>query len=149
MPRHIRRESLVSAGINAVISVGFFLAVFGGIDPVPVWGIGNYAFDFVPQSFAIGFFASFVPGLLTARALRSGSLTMLGRPAPGAAPILGRAILNALAAVVIGGGLCAVLLWLAGVEQLGHAAAFALKVAYGALLGAIVTRLMLARMLAG
>ena len=51
---YIAREILLSALINGAISVAFFVGVFGGAVPVPLWGLGNYAFDLVPQSFAIG-----------------------------------------------------------------------------------------------
>jgi hypothetical protein len=144
---YVARETLVSAGVNAAISVAFFLGVFGGIDPVPLWGVGNYAFDFVPQSFAIGFMATLVPGLLARKALARGRIAGSGT-VPGAGAIVARALVNGLLAVAVGAGLCALVLWASGAESIGHAAAFLAKVIYGALLGALVTWRVLLRLLA-
>ena len=36
--KYIARETLVSALINGAISVGFFVLVFGGLDPIPLRG---------------------------------------------------------------------------------------------------------------
>jgi hypothetical protein len=145
--RFLARETLVSAAINAVISVGFFLLVFGGIDPVPVWGIGNYAFDFVPQSFAIGLMASLVPGLLCRKAMAAGRIAGVSASPGGPGTIVVRAVVNALLAVVVGAGLCALVLWATGVDAFAHTPAFVLKVVYGAVLGSLVTRLALGRMI--
>ena len=144
--RYIAREMLVSAVINAVISVGFFLVVFGGIDPVPVWGAGNYAFDFVPQSFAIGLMATLVPGLLCRRALAQDRIAGVGAAQADRGSILIRAVVSAILGVVVGAGLCAIVLWTTGVDALSHTAAFVLKVVYGAALGSLVTRLAVQRM---
>lgn len=143
--RHIARETAVSTGINAAISVGFFVLVFGEVDSVPVWGMGNYAFDFLPQSFAIGLMATLVPGLLCRRAIAAGRFGGNATPTP--ASVIVKAVLNALAALVLGAGLCALALWAAGVEEIDQVTAFVPKVLYGAVLGAIVTRLTLGRML--
>ena len=59
---YLLREAVVSAVINALISVAFFVGFFRGIDPIPVWGMNNYAFDFIPQSFAVS--------LMSAQALK-------------------------------------------------------------------------------
>ncbi|WP_347304627.1 hypothetical protein V5740_13970 (plasmid) [Croceibacterium sp. TMG7-5b_MA50] len=144
----LRRETLVSAAINAAISVGFFLLVFGLSGPVPVRGVGAYAFDFAPQSLAIGIMATLVPALLLRAALRRGGVSGVATRGPTTRAIVLRALAQGIAAMVIGGGLCAALLWVAGVQQLPLLPAFAAKVAYGAALGAFITRRTLARMLA-
>jgi hypothetical protein len=144
--RYLARETLVSAAINAAISVGFFLLVFQRVDPVPVWGMGNYAFDFVPQSFAIGLMATLVPGLLCRKAIVEGRIA--GSSASPVAPrvMAARAVRNAILAVLAGAGVCALLLWTAGAGALAHTPAFVLKVLYGAALGGLVTRITLRRM---
>jgi hypothetical protein len=146
--RYVARETLVSAGINAFISVGFFLLVFRGVDPVPVWGVANFAFDFVPQSFAIGLMATLVPGLMCRTAIADGRLASSFTSPVTAGGVVARALRNAILAVLAGAGLCALLLWATGADTLAHTPAFALKVFYGALLGALVTRITLRSMMA-
>jgi hypothetical protein len=140
------RETLVSAVINAALSVGFFLLVFGGVDPVPTWGIGNYAFDFVPQSFAIGLMATLVPGFLCRSALIAGRIPGGSPLAIGPGSIVTRALVNGFLAGSVGAGMCAAALWASGLDALASTTAFVLKFAYGALLGAFVTRSSLGRM---
>jgi hypothetical protein len=146
--RYIARETAVSAAINAAISVGFFMLVFRGIDPVTVWGVGNYAFDFIPQSFAIGFMATLVPGLLCRRAIAANRFAETSSAVPSPASVGARAALNGIAALVVGAGLCALVLWIMGIDEIDRGTAFVAKVLYGAALGALVTRLTLRRMLA-
>ena len=144
---NLARETLVSALINGAISVAFFLAMFGRSGPVPVWGVGNYAFDFLPQSFAVGVMATLVPGLLCRRALMSGGHRSMSAVPP-VGSIIARAFLHGAAAAVAGGALCSLALWLTGADTIANAPAFVLKVAYGAALGALVTWVTLKRMLA-
>ena len=145
---YLARETLVSAAINAVISVGFFLLVFRGGDPILVWGIGNYAFDFVPQSFAIGLMATLVPGLQCRKAIVEGRIA--GSSAAPAAPraVVARSVRNAILAVLAGAGACVLVLWVTGADAIARNPAFLVKVLYGAVLGALVTRIALRRMVA-
>jgi hypothetical protein len=136
-PLSIARESIVSAVVNGVISVGFFILVFGWPQRIAVRGLGNYAFDFLPQSFAIGLMASLVPGLLARKSLDA-------RRQAGA--IAGRSLLNGLVALVIGGGALMAAFWSSGPDTIPVPVALALKVLYGAALGAVVTRAMLLRL---
>ena len=64
---YIRRETLVSMVINGVLSLAFFIAVFGRTSPVALWGMGHWVFDFIPQSFMIALMSTLVPGALTAK----------------------------------------------------------------------------------
>jgi len=135
--RYLFRESVVSAFINALISALFFFGVFAGVDPVPVWGSDGYALDFMPQSFAVALMSALVPGFLARKAL--GAQRFGAVPTPGARRILVRAFAWAFAGLIAGAGLAAIALYLSGMEFVAAAPAFAIKVAYGALLGAIVT----------
>lgn len=142
------REALISAFINAAIGAGFFLLAFGFGSAAEVWGVGNYVFDFIPQGFAVAFFAALVPSLLALRAVGSGKLPLVGAR-PSAASRLGQAIaiglLSALAAGLAWGGV----FWIAGSTTIAAETAFALKVAFGFLLGGAITFKTLQRMLLG
>src|SRR5690606_9204225 len=112
--RYILRESLLSAAINAAISIGFYLAVFGRRDPIPVWGMSNLAFDNLVQSFAVALMSALVPALLARLAQQKGKAGSPGAPVPGVGRVFAAALAWAVAAAVAGGGSLAALLWLIG-----------------------------------
>ena len=136
---YIRRETAGSIVINTVLSLGFFLAAFGRTDPVQVWGIGAYAFDFVPQSFMIALMSTLVPGLLTAKRLRAGAVGRLDAASRWPSSLVLRAIVLAVASAVIGAGLATLVLRALGAEGIPWGVALAAKLAYGAALAAAVT----------
>lgn len=70
---YIRRETLVNVAINCFFAALFFFVVFGGQDRVPVWGLGNWVFDFIPQSFMIALLGTIIPGALAAKRLGWGN----------------------------------------------------------------------------
>jgi hypothetical protein len=132
---YVAKQTLISVVITMAISAAFFLAVFGGTDPIAVWAPDNLALDFLPQSGAASFMAALVPALQARAAIAKGTL-------PGTAPTIGsivfRAIMLALLALGLAGIIIA-LLKVSGIAQFAWATAFAIKVAYGALLGLIIT----------
>jgi hypothetical protein len=145
--QYVAREAVISAIINAAISVAFFIAVFGFGARVSVWGVGNYAFDFLPQSLAVTFFASFVPSLLTRKAIAAGKVAGVGGTSASVTDLLKRSILLGLGMMFLGAGVWACLLWLSGIETISFLPAFSLKILYGGILGALVTRYRLTAML--
>ena len=144
--RYVRSETAVSAGINASFSLLFVLLVFGVSGDVPVWGFGNFVFDFLPQSFAIGLMATLVPALLTRKAIAAGRVDGSFHGArPGS--VVRLALRNALLAAVTGTTVWAAAFFILGTEAIAFPAALSVKIGYGALLGAIVTRTLLTSML--
>lgn len=141
--RYILVETLVSAGINAVLSIVFTLLVFGGERLVAVPALVR---DALPQSFMITLMAWLVPSLLTGRRLRAGAIA----PLPGRAPRGHVAVVSLLAAVVVA-AVAGAVHWAVLPVLLPPAVPFgavlAGKAVYGALLGAVVTRVALARAL--
>lgn len=136
---YIRKETLISMVINGVLSAVFFLLVFGLPESVAVWGVGNWVFDFLPQSFMITLMSTLVPGALTAKRLKSGVIepaTFASR-LPRSLPL--RALLLAVLAAAIGTALIAGLAALTGINELGLVPALGFKVVYGIALGAVVT----------
>lgn len=138
---NLKKEAAVSAVINALISTGFFFAFFSGISSIPIWGSAGYAFDFVPQSFAVSLMSALVPGLIARKKLTSG--TVGGTAVPTVPGIFVRAIAWAIGGLVIGAGLAALVLKVSGIETIASAPALIVKIVYGAVLGAIVTYLFL------
>lgn len=136
---YIRRETLFSMAINGVLSAVFFLLVFGLAESIGVWGMGNWVFDFLPQSFMITLMSTLVPGALTAKRLKA-KVIQSGEYAshlPRYLPL--RALLLAVLAAVIGTGVVAGVAVLIGINELALVPAVGLKVIYGIALGAVVT----------
>lgn len=132
---YVRKQTMISVVITMAISAGFFLLVFGSIDPIAVWAPNNLALDFLPQSGAAAFMAALVPALQARAAIAKGQLP--GTP-PSVRSIVVRAILLALLALGLAGVVIGTLK-LSGIATFDWTAAFAIKVAYGALLGLIIT----------
>ena len=136
---YIRRETRLSMAINAVLSLVFYLLFFGLSGPVPVGGLGGFAFDFIPQSFAITLMSVLVPGLLTARKLATGKLT----PQPGKSGLPRslwlRGLLMAALAAFVGAAGGSILVLAYGSASIAWPAGAAIKIVYGLLLARIVT----------
>jgi hypothetical protein len=146
---YLARETAISGVINGVLSLGFFMVLFRDLDPVPVWGARSFVFDFAPQSFAIGLMATLVPGLLAVRAGNDVARVDVSLVAGfDRVAVVRHALGHAVLAAAAGTAVFAGAFEMVGAETVGRTAAVALKVAYGVLLGATVTRLTVGRMLA-
>jgi hypothetical protein len=137
--RYVMIETLISVAINSAISICFAWVVFGGSSSVAPRAL---ILDAVPQSFMITLMSVTVPGMLTARRLKSGRMAAIpssSKPWP-----LGlRALFAAIIAVVLGFAVHLVGLSLWSPAAVSFPAVLAIKVSYGAALAAIVTPLML------
>jgi hypothetical protein len=122
--RVIARETMLSAIINGVLSLLFFLGVFGLSRPIAWTAL---AADGLPQSFMVALMGSLVPGLIVG--------ARLGRPKE---PIVARALAFGFGVLLLlGGGGWLLLHGLAGSVPAGTA--LGAKILYGAVLGALVT----------
>ncbi len=119
------RETAISIVINAVLSFLFFVVVFGWGRPVGGAALGR---DFLPQAFMVALMGSLVPGLLMRRH---------GTASAGA--VVRRAVALALAGLIVAGGGAFLVCRLLGDAPVAFAAALAIKVAFGAMLAALVT----------
>ena len=144
--RYVRRETLISVAINAVLSALFCLAIFGGRDAIDARAL---VLDAVPQSFMIALMTTIVPTLITRSRLRSGSVEPLPREAsilP--ANLAVRALAVAVAAALFGVLLNFLLLRVAGIDQLAFKPTLAWKITYGALLAFLLAPTLIRRALA-
>lgn len=144
---YILREVLLSAVINAAISVAFFLAVFGTSGDVEVWGVGELVFDALPQGFAIGLMATLVPGLMARKKVMEGMLPGAAPIPPSAASIALRALRNGAFAMLVGAGVWAGAAMALGIDRVDYTVAAGAKVAFGALLGTCITLVVLRRLI--
>ncbi len=136
---YIRRETLVSMAINGVLSLVFFLIVFGRASDIPLWGVGNWVFDYLPQGFMITLMSTLVPGALTAKRLKVGALQPSSQKSRLPRSLVLRALLLSIIAAPVGAALIATIALASGVEVLDWMPALLIKVIYGAILGAVVT----------
>jgi len=137
-------ETAVSGVVNAVLSIIFFLLVFGLSEAVPVAGNPGLVVDALPQTFMVVFMTTLVQTLLTRQRLRKGQLEALdGRGAPLPANLFVRALAIAIVAVLAAGALHALLLPGLTPATWPFMTALAYKGVYGALVGMAVSRLIL------
>lgn len=130
----LRRETILAGIINAAMSIGFFLAVFGWAPAAS----RALALDFLAQTFGITMLGCLVPSLITLARVHRGAVVPAG-PVPSrtrqAASVLAAA---AIAVPVLGGG--AALLTIALAPALvAPVPALAVKTLYGAAVGVIMT----------
>ncbi|MEI5688527.1 hypothetical protein [Sphingomonas kyungheensis] len=140
---YLYRETAISVAINAVLSLIFFLLVFGTPASVRVAGAGGYGMDFVPQSLMIALMASLVPGAIAAAKLRRAGLAA----AEARAALLRRSLATALLGAGVGAAIGWLLALLLPVAAIPLVPALFAKILYGALLAAIVTPIGLRRAL--
>lgn len=121
----VLRETAISMAINAGLSLAFFLVAFGLAAPI---AMASFAFDFLPQAFMISLMGSLVPGLL----VRKGSRVPI-------ATVVRRAVLLAIAGLILGGGGALALCLLSGVPTIDPQTGLVIKIIFGASFAAAVT----------
>ena len=137
----IRRNALQSAAINAAISLAFFALVFGfPANPLAMGAPDNFARDFLPQAAAVALMSALVPVLVTRRDVAR----LTGRAPEALRSVVLRAALLALTALIPGGALALLALAMPWPPQ-AVIPALAIKLSFGAVLGAMVTTFALSR----
>lgn len=139
MTMPLAREATISFAINAMLSLAFFLTMFGGKGAQLSFGADGLGFDFLPQSMAVALMSALVPALvMRGRWVKAGlsdvpALRLVLLRSAGFAA--GGAMLGGLLALVSPGG-----------AVIGWQAALWMKLFYGGLLGTIITTMALRRM---
>lgn len=142
--RYVTTETLISIVINGMISLAFAWFAFGGSSAVTARAL---LIDAVPQSAMVALMSVLVPGFLTARRIAAGSVAPLVGQTPGW-PLIVRAVAAAMVAIFLGVLLhtIAFLIWSPPLVRVSTIVIA--KTAYGALLAAVVTPVMLRHALA-
>ena len=137
----LRRNAWQSAAINGAFSLAFFLLVFGLPEHSLAMGAPDgFAFDFLPQSAAVGLMSALVPVLATRHAVAR----LTGRGPAAVNRIVARALGFAVASLVPGGALAGLAL-MSPWQAAGLTSALAIKILYGAALGFVVTPIAIER----
>jgi hypothetical protein len=122
----LRRETMVSAIVNAAISIGFFLLTFGWA-PAPTRAL---AVDVLPQTFGITCLGGLVPSLMLLAKIRKGIVVPAG-PAPTRAAQTLRVLGCAIVVTPIVGGSAALLMLAFAPATLTQGTALVVKALYG------------------
>lgn len=130
----IKREALISAVINGVLSAAFFFLVFD-LDgkPVTTGAPDDYGFDFVIQGAIVALMAALVPSFL----LRKKVATSASR-LPSVPKLIGFALLASIVAALMSFGIGTVLS--VAMSSIDYVPALVLKVLFGLALGFAITR---------
>jgi hypothetical protein len=142
--RYMRNETLIAMLINSLFSAAFMFIVFGGREEIALWGANGVALDFVPQTFVITMMTVVVATLLTRKRVRSEAV-----PADAAAPsalprnVVLRAGLLALIATAMFGGVATAILAIAWSGPYAFAPMLVFKIAYGAMVAAVMATIAL------
>ncbi len=130
----LRRETVLSAIINAAISIGFFLVVFGWA-PAQARAL---AIDFLPQTFGITCLGGLVPSLIMLAKVRAGTVVPAGAvPTRGAQAV--RVLGCAIVAMPLLGGSAASLMLAFGPSTVPPLTALIVKAVYGGFAGVVTT----------
>jgi hypothetical protein len=121
----VRRETLISMAINAVLSLGFFFGFFGLSQAI---GLEAFGRDFFPQSFMVALMGCLIPSLLVRR--HSGQ---------SAGPVILRAVAIAVIALIVAGGGAYLICHALVPETVAPVAGLLIKVVFGAMLAAATT----------
>jgi hypothetical protein len=130
----LRRERVLSAVINAAISIGFFLLVFRW-SPATRMAL---AIDCLPQTLGVTLLGGLVPSMITLFKVRNGAVVPAG-PTPSRGAQALRVLGCAILAVPVLGGAGALLFALLAPPVTPPLPALVAKTLYGAALGAITT----------
>ena len=142
--RLVRKQMIVSAVMNTVLSAAIFIALFGFTDGLLAVGAANYlARDFLPQCTMVGLMSALVPSLVSRREAAG----LVGTSVRPAGRIIATAAGWALASLALGAGLAAALLS-SPIKAVDAWQALIFKAMFGGVLGAIVTALALRPMVA-
>lgn len=130
----LRTELRIAILVNAALSIGFFLLVFGWRDAAA----RDLAIDFLPQTFGVTFLGTLIPSLITLRKIALGRIVPAG-PVPTRGRHVLRIIAWAVGAVIILGGSAAALFTAFAPPMVPPLVGVTTKAVYGGLVGALIT----------
>ncbi len=142
--KYLTAETLISMLINIALSLVAAWLVFGRRDAVPMAGPGGFAFDFLPQTFMVSFMSTLVPTLLTRKRVASGQVAAWpGAPVKLPRNVLLRALLVAVLAAAVFGGIAMLIGLRSGAGHIPLNNVYVIKAFYGAVISIPVTWLAL------
>jgi hypothetical protein len=138
--RYLLIETATSAVANTLFSIAFVFLVFHGHARIPVRGSGGLIYDAIPQSFMVGLMSALISPAITRKRIAAKSLPIrLSNRLAHIFHLYIRAFLFALAAMVAGVAVQAVLLTVLFPASLSFWTALIYKSIFGACLAILVT----------
>lgn len=133
----IHRETIVSAIVNAIMSVAIFAVFFGlASRSLAVGRMDGLAIDFLPQGFMVSFMGSLVPSLIMQAKLRKAGMQAVAPSSRRIASVVAIAVAVGLASAVT----LMVLASFGPLRVVHSYQALAFKMTYGAILGFVSAR---------
>ncbi|WP_263588012.1 hypothetical protein [Sphingopyxis sp. GC21] len=137
--RYVRTETIFSTIGTLVVTAFLYSLMFGFAGPVPVRGVGAYAFDFVPQAFMTALICIWVPGAMTRKRLARGAIAALPAMKLPASPLVLRGFTYGVLALLIGSGSVITALLLGEYHEIDWLVGLTGKLAFGGMVAAIAT----------
>jgi hypothetical protein len=143
--KYVLVETIISAVINAVVSALFVWIVFHGLKNVVMWGPNGLAFDLVPTTFMITLMTCIALTLVTRKRMRKGIVPHLSGPRVFQLPknAILRGLTMAVVATVLLVPATVGILIAANAAPMAYGHVMIYKIVYGALLGLVVTPVIL------
>ena len=147
---YIKRETFIGAIVNGILVSSVFCLMFGVRAPVPVWGMGQFAFDFVPQTFIMVIACSLVASMMAKSAKLKGKIGTEGLR--NGLPFLPknlflRCLLIGVTASTIVSTVMAMIFWMVDATTLNWSIAFTLKASLAVIISAIATNIAITKAL--
>jgi hypothetical protein len=146
---YIRRETVVSAVINMIMTAVFFIALFGDQLQVNLWGTNGLVMDSLVQGFMVGLFSVVPVSLILRMRLRKGVIRTpddIHSALPRS--FIGRTVLLSVLSMVSLTAIAAGLAVASGQTTISFHSGLVLKLLAAAVISAIVTPMALRAMFA-
>src|SRR5213083_493399 len=102
--KYVRIETSINVVVTIILTAIVFCIGFGTSGSLPVWGMGAYAFDFMPQAFLTALISILIPGAIMRKRIAKGALNPAPTDSPYPRPLILRGLMYGLLSVVVGSG---------------------------------------------
>jgi len=143
---YVRTETRFSIVGSVLVTILFYMLVFGTGGRVPINGMGGYAFDFGPQSFMTALICTWLPGLITRKRIKSEHAALHGAQI-GRHSVLFTGLYAGLATLIVGGGCAVAVLRASGASTIDWGLGLAIKCLFAAMVAMVITPFGLRRLL--
>jgi uncharacterized membrane protein len=137
--RYVRKETTFGIIGSIIATIIFYVLAFGVLEPVAVRGFGRYAFDFLPQSFMTALLCTWLPGAITRKRAKSGTVGLALRPSEKQRSLILIGLGFGLASLILGGLLVAGALYLSRIETIDWTLGLAGKIVFAGAVATIIT----------
>ena len=133
-------EVIIGSMFSMFISIIFVYMIFDSTESIPVYGTMGIIIDAIPQSLGVAFMSTFIPTLLVRIRISNGNINATeGRLTYLPNHAFTRSLLVSVLFCIVGVIVHFAAFSLLGIESMNFGSVLTLKASYGAILGAIVS----------